>query len=400
MAKRFVPFFSLKRQMEKLQNNVISRLTQVLESQQFIGGSFVTQCEKDLAEYNKTAHVVSCNSGTDALWLALKALNLKKNDIVLTTPFSFIASSSEIVALKGHPVFIDIDETTFNIDPQKISAWLTKHAQVKNGIAIHTDTGFPITGIVSVDIFGQCADYDALNKIAKQWNLWIVEDTAQAIGASYNEKMAGTLGTIGTFSFYPTKNLGAFGDAGCCVTNDPQLAQKLLELRNHGRMNHYEYRSLGINSRMDAFQATIISEKVQHIDEMNNRRREIAQRYTNALKEVGFINTPIDLYNTHVYHQYCITTENRTFLQEHLENCGIQTRVFYPEILPSIPFLQTHPQLITSCPIADHATQTILALPIWPELTNEEVDYVIESIQSMPQITLHHTTATSNATQV
>jgi dTDP-4-amino-4,6-dideoxygalactose transaminase len=324
--------------------------------------------------------------------MALRVLEMPENAIVLTTPFSFIASSSEIVAVGAHPVFIDIEPDTYNIDPQVLEAWLQREALVKDGRTFHRITGFPIVGMLPVDIFGQCANYDALHAIAKKWNLWTVEDCAQALGAQFNGKMAGTLGTIGTISFYPTKNLGAFGDAGCCVTDDDVLAEKLLTLRNHGRKRNYEYESLGVNSRLDAFQAAILSEKLPHLDRWNEQRRQVAQWYEEGLGHIPYIKLPRKKVGTHVYHQYSVIVEPlqgtsmRSKLEQHLAQCGIQTRLFYPQLLPDIAFLRTHQQLATACPVADFTVRNILSLPMWPELERDEVTYVIDNIREFFQM--------------
>ncbi len=382
MTKQIIPAFSLARQVKNMRPQFMAALEKVLDSQQFIGGTFIEAFEKALANYLGAQHVISCNSGTDALYMALQAFNMPANAIVLTTPFSFMASSSEIVASNAHPVFIDIEPDTLNINPTLVAAWLDTEAIMREGKAVHKATGFPIVGILPVDIFGQCADFTTLNTIAKKWNLWTVEDCAQAIGASLNGKKACTLGTIGTLSFYPTKNLGAFGDAGACVTNDPVLADKLLEIRNHGRKRNYEYTSLGINSRLDAFQAVILSEKLNHIDAWNERRRAIANRYHQGLKHLSFIQLPYEKVGRHVYHQYSIIVrDQREALEKHLAERGVQTRIFYPQSLPSFDFLRTHPALNTACPVSDITTRNVMSLPMWPEMTDQEVDYVIECIQ-------------------
>lgn len=382
-----VPFFSLARQIKNLEPELQKVINTVIASQQFIGGQVVETFEKTLAEYLHVNHVISCNSGTDALWLAVKALGAEPNTIVLTTAFSFIASSSEITAHKMHPVFIDIDPKTFNICPQKLTAWLKTHAVILNGTTIHRTTGIPIKGILTVDLFGRCADYHVINQLAKQWHLWVIEDTAQAIGTRYHDKQAGTLGTIGCFSFYPTKNLGALGDAGCCCTNDPELAETLLRLRNHGRKTHYDYVEQGVNSRMDGLQAAILTLKLASLDDWNTRRQTIAARYNTAFAKLPGLTIPDAHGTSHTYHQYSITLahpEMRADLEHYLTANGIGTRVFYPKALPDIPFLVTHPELVTECPVTHQTTQTILALPIWPELTDQEVDYVIDVMVNAP----------------
>jgi dTDP-4-amino-4,6-dideoxygalactose transaminase len=385
MNKQNVSFFSLERQVKNLEPKLKSVIDKVLQSQQFIGGEFVAEFEKKIAAYLGVKHVISCNSGMDALQLALRGLGLQKDAIVLTTPFSFIASSSEIAALGGQPVFIDIDPETFNISAENLKNWLQKNAKRKDGKTVHAQTGRLIQGILTVDIFGQCADYQEIKKIADEWNLWMIEDVAQAIGAEINGIKSGNFGAVGCFSFYPTKNLGAYGDAGCCVTNDPVLAEKITRIRNHGRKSHYNYEEPGINSRLDAIQAAILTLKLDYIDSWNARRREIADKYSKGLAGISFIKTPKTKIGTHVFHQYSIQIDGvaREIVEKYLADNGIPTRIFYPQTLDSISFLQTAKELKNSCPVADKLVQTVLALPIWPELTDQEVEYVIQVFKNM-----------------
>jgi len=392
IKKTSVPFFSLERQTKNINAQLKTAIANVVDSQQFVGGAFVENFEKKLASYLDVNHVISCNSGTDALWMALKALDIQKNDLVLTTPFSFIASSSEIANHGAHPVFIDIDKDSFNVSAHKMQLWLQANAIMKNGQAVHTKTGLPIVGMVAVDIFGQVADYDALTIIAKEWNLWIIADCAQSIGAELNGKKTGTFGTIAAFSFYPTKNLGAFGDAGCCTTNDPILAEKLLQIRNHGRKSHYDYLDLGINSRLDAIQAAVLTEKLAYLTQYNNSRRDIAAHYNQKLAGIPFIKLPKNTHGHHVYHQYAIQVVDnngvslRNELEKYLLDCGVPTRIFYPKSLPDISFLSLNPALKTETPCSTHLVDTVLALPVWPELEQNEIDHVIASIKSFAPI--------------
>lgn len=401
MNKPLIPFFSLERQTKKISHEVLESYAQILHTQQFIGGPLIENFEKKLAHYLGVENVVSCNSGTDGILIALKTLGVKKDTIVLTTPFSFIASASEIAALEGHPVFIDIDPVTFNIDPSKIESWLKKNTTIINGITIHTTTNMPVTGMVIVDIFGQAADFDAIKKIAKTWNLWIVEDACQAIGTELNGKKTGAFGDISVFSFYPTKNLGAFGDAGCCSTNDALLAQKLTRLKNHGRASHYNYEELGINSRMDTLQASALSIKLDHLDSYNSRRRHIASLYNQQLKDCSFLQLPQELNGTHSYHQYCVvvTSGLRQAFQDFMKHEGVGTAIYYPKPLNEIPFLQTHPALSTETPITQTLCHNIVALPIWPELSDDEILYICATIKNFQNHLAHQTekVITSNA---
>ena len=263
---------------------------------------------------------------------------------------------------------------------------LQKNCVIKNDITLHKKTNYKVTGILPVDIFGQCADYEKIQKIAKEWNLWIVQDSCQAIGSSFNNKSAGTHCDIGCFSFYPAKNLGAFGDGGCCVTDDEVLAEKLYKLRNHGRAAHYHYDMLGKNSRLDGIQANILSIQLDHLDEYINSRRQTAKTYDERFKNLKNIILPQQVVGKHSYYQYCIQAidENgniyRDELQEKLEQNGIGTRIIWPEILTDIDFLNTDERLKLDCPIAKKLTESILALPIWPELKQEEVEYICDKI--------------------
>ena len=384
--KQNIPFFSLKRQWINFKSNFLPDLDRLLETNQYIGGPYIAEFEKQFAQHTGSSHSISCNSGTDALWLALKALEVKPSSIVLTTPFSFIASSSEIVAHRAQPVFIDVDES-YNICPKEIEKWLKSNAITQNNKAIHKQTGQQISGILTVDLFGQCADYSKITALAKEWGLWIIEDACQAVGSHVENKKAGTFGDIACFSLYPTKNLGVCGDGGVLTTSNPQLADKLLQLRNHGRKKHYDYECYGRNSRLDTIQALVATKKLSFIDDYNARRREIAQIYTKRFSHIPFIKTPVEKRGYHVYHQYCIQVScrdllNRDLLKDHLTENQVGTNIFYPKSLADIPFLSPPKEFYNPCPRTKELTQTILALPIWPELTNKEINYVCDLVES------------------
>ncbi len=382
--KKNIPFFSLDRQYKKNEKIFSNAIKNVLETQSFVGGKYVQEFEKNFSTYTKSKHAISCNSGTDAIWIALKALNLQKDSIVLTTPFSFIASSSEIVAHGAHPVFIDIDRKTFNIDPKKITEWIESETELKQNVLIHKKTGYPVVGILFVDIFGQCADHKQIKSISDKYNLWTVEDACQAVGAQTTDsQVAGTLADISCFSFYPTKNLGAFGDGGCSTTNNEYLAEKMIQIRNHGRKSHYNYVQHGINSRLDGIQAAILNTKLRLLDEFNESRNNIAKIYNEKLKNISFINLPKAIDGKHVYHQYCIQVKDKNLRDQFakdLANVGVSTNVYYPKGLNELEFLNTNEKLKNDCPISQNLTETILALPIWPELENNEVEYMCEKI--------------------
>jgi dTDP-4-amino-4,6-dideoxygalactose transaminase len=382
--KKTIPFFSLSRQCSNLKKTLEPKLKRLYDRNKFVGGPYVSDFENAFARYIDSFHAISCNSGTDALWLALKAVDIRSQSIVITTPFSFIASSSEIVAHNAYPIFIDVDGS-YNISPKKIESWLKINGTIRNNQTFHKKTNLPIEGIVTVDLFGQCSDYKQIKSIAKEWNLWIIEDACQAIGAHINGKKAGTFGDISCFSLYPTKNLGVYGDGGVITTNNPIFAEKLLKLRNHGRTSNYEYEFLGINSRLDAIQALIAAEKLQLLDKSIDRRRAIAHTYSKRFLQLPHIKVPTENVGHHVYNQYCVEVTgdivNRDFLRKHLEEHGVGTNIFYPKALNEIPFLQPPSELATKTPVAKKLTNTILALPIWPELTDKEVIYICDCVE-------------------
>lgn len=388
-----VPFFSLAPQWATLKESIMPRIMSVLDSQQYVGGPIIEAFEKEFATYTESAFGIACNSGTDALWIALKAIGLEKDQIVLTTPFSFIASSSEIVDLGGHPVFIDIDKETFNIDPVKLELWLSTKTEVRNNGTYEKVTGFPVKGIVAVNIFGNCAQFKRIRAIAQKYNLWIVEDAAQSISARDEDgTVSGNLGDITCFSFYPTKNLGGAGDGGMMTTNDPELAAYCKRLRNHGRANHYNYEHYGLNSRLDTLQAVILSEKLKHLESFIANRQKIAQFYTAQLSILPGLVTPRH-HDRHTYHQYTLQIMNnelidRTTFLTRLSELGIETRIFYPQPLHQIPYLETDARLREACPIAEQAAQSVFSLPLWPEMGLEMAKMVTERVsQAYGEIT-------------
>lgn len=382
-----VPFFSLRQQWQRIKPSVMPKIESLLDAQACVGGPAVTNFEEAFAHYTSAKYAVSCSSGTSALWLSLRALELQPNSIVLTTPFSFIASSSEIYEHGAHPVFIDIDRD-YNIDPFALEKWLEANTTQKDGKTIECTTGYPVAGMIVVNIFGKCANYTAINTLKEKYGLWVVEDAAQSIGARHGAHASGTLGDISCFSFYPTKNLGAAGDAGMTSTNNKVLFERLTRLRNHGRHSHYNYQGYGTNARCDAIQAVVLHEKLSILPDLLAARRRIAARYTQAFQSIPGLVTPHDD-GTHTYHQYTIAVDDRVHahsrdtLHTALEAAGVGCRIFYPELLSTISYLQTDSRLYTQCSQAKRAVQTVLSLPIWPELCDAQVDAVIATVQSI-----------------
>src|SRR5579871_1780135 len=375
-----VPMLDLKRQYAGIKDEIDEAVARVLASQHFIGGAEVEAFEQESAAYLGVRASVGCASGTDALWLALQVCGIATNTGVITTPFSFFASVSTIVRCGATPIFADIDPGTLNLDPEKVEAAIKRHRNV--------------AAIVPVHLYGQCADMDRLNGIAQEHGATIVEDAAQAFGATWNGKKAGALGKAGCFSFYPTKNLSAGGDAGCITTDDEALANHVRRLRNHGSERRYYHREIGWNSRLDAIQAAILRVKLKHLDDWNQRRRMLACRYHGLFAAAGLIQpqalnvtrqAPIALLASlpgahHIYHQFVVRALDRDALRAFLSERGIATEVYYP--------LPLHLQECFAClgyragdlPESERAAKEVLALPMFAELREDEQQRVVGAI--------------------
>jgi dTDP-4-amino-4,6-dideoxygalactose transaminase len=364
-----VPLIDLATQTATLRGEIMTALARVVDSQKFILGEEVQSLEERLADYCGTRFAIGCGSGSDALLLALLALNIGPGDEVLTVPFTFFATAGSISRAGGRPVFCDVEPDTFNIDIASAAAAIEKHPNIK--------------AIVLVHLFGGCADLDPLREIAAAKGIPIVEDAAQAIGAEYNGKRAGSLGTVGCFSFYPTKNLGACGDGGLCTTDDEKLAERLRALRIHGRTGTYYHEWIGVASRLDAMQACILGVKLDHLDSWTASRIRNATLYTGLL---GNRDLPITLpqpgvhQNRHIFHQFVIRCADRDRLQQHLKSCGIGTEVYYPLSLHQQPCFADLGYAAGDFPVSEELARTVLALPIHSDLRPEQIEYVAESI--------------------
>ena len=370
-----VPLLDLSRQYLAIREQVLAAVERVCASQHFILGAEVEALERDLARFVGVAAAVGCASGTDALWLALLAAGVQPSDQVITTPFSFFASSSAIVRAGARPLMVDIDPATLNIDPAQVEAKLR--------------TARDIRAILPVHLYGQCADMDALSRLAEEFKVPIVEDAAQAIGARWRNQHAGSLGLVAAFSFYPTKNLSAYGEAGAVTTQDRELAERMQRLRNHGSPKRYHHEEFGWNSRLDAIQAAILRVKLPYVEEWNKQRRERAARYDYLLANAGLTSSaghsPIrplssSPYAHHVYHQYVIRARARDALRNFLSERNIGNEVYYPiplHLQPSFAYLGYQEG---DLPKAERAAREVLAIPMFPELTEEEQSWVVESI--------------------
>lgn len=366
-----VPLVNLQAQYAPLRAEILAAIERVMESQQLVLGPEVRSLEEEIAQYSNTRHAIGCASGSDALLLALLALDVKAGDEVITTPFTFFATGSAIARVGARPVFVDIDPRTYNIDPQGIEAAITPHTRA----------------IIPVHMYGQCADMDPLLAIGAQHRLPLIEDAAQAIGAEDRGRRAGSMGRIGCFSFYPTKNLGAAGDGGMITTNDDALAERLRALRVHGGVTEYLHSEVGINSRLDALQAAVLRIKFRHLDKWSDARAEKVKQYQDffAGAELSYeLITPfIRTDGRHIFHQYVVRAPgHRDALMAHLAEGGVGTKVYYPvplHLQECFRYLGYHKG---DFPQAEGAALGTFALPVYPELTDEQQKYVVDCFRS------------------
>lgn len=369
----------LSRQYEPLREELLAALEQVLRTQQFILGESVAAFERAAATQLGVARALGCSSGTDALWLALAGADIGPGDAVLTTPFSFFASVSAILRAGATPILADIEPRTFNLDPSAVERVLDDHP------------GTNIRAILPVHLYGQCTDWPAFARIAKDRNLRLIEDAAQAWGAEWQGVKAGALGEVAAFSFYPTKNLSAAGDAGMVTTNSEQIAEHISMLRQHGMRRRYHHDEVGWNARMDGFQGAILSVKLKYIAGWNEARRSLAARYQSLFTAAGLsepgpyplkgIVLPHEVPGTrHIWHQYVIRTNRRDQLRDFLAARKIGSEIYYPVPLHLQKALQHVGYQEGSFPEAERAAREVLALPIFPELRKEEQQTVVNAI--------------------
>jgi dTDP-4-amino-4,6-dideoxygalactose transaminase len=356
----------LKQQYAGLADEMRQALDEVLKTQHFIGGPFVKELEEKVASYCDCTAAVGVSSGTDALLCTLMALEIGTGDEVITTPYSFFATASCISRLGACPVFVDIEPDTFNIDASMVEAAVTERTRA----------------ILPVHIFGQVADMDDLLEVARRHDLYVVEDAAQAIGATYRGKKAGSLGAAGCFSFYPSKNLGGLGDGGMITTNDAGLAEKLAIFRNHGSHPKYYHRWIGGNFRLDALQAAGLLVKLPYLEGWHEDRRRIAGRYDALLSELAEVVTPVVRpENVSIFNQYAIRTARRDELRAHLAERGVGTEIYYPLSLHEQECFRDLGYQRGDFPESERAAAESLAIPLYPELTEEQVEYVAGQVR-------------------
>ncbi len=371
-----IPPFDLSEQYKLIGEEINQAVLDVLASGRYIGGAIVETFEKQLADYIGVSECVSCNSGTDALYLALRALKIEAGDEVITTPFTFVATGETVSAVGATPVFIDIDPQTFNLDLSQIEAAITPRTKA----------------IIPVHLFGQPVDMTRLMAIAQAHRLAVIEDCAQATGAEWAGQKVGSIGQIGCFSFYPTKNLGACGDGGAITTNDPEIAATLRMLRDHGRRSGYYHEAFGVNSRLDAIQAAILQIKLCYLDGWNEQRRVIADRYHQLLQPISSVVTPQTPTNgRHVWNQYTVRVvgdfsqpegeELRDRVRTQLQAKGVNSMIYYPLPLHLQPIYQSLGYLLGRLPVSDRVAHEVLSLPMFPELTIEQQDQVVYGLK-------------------
>ena len=363
----------LVRQYEKIKQDIDKGIDEVIQSTQFINGSATKKLASDLASYNGSGHCLPCANGTDALQIALMALDMQPGDEVITVPFTFVATV-EVVALLGFkPIFVDIEPDTFNMDVAAIEAAITPKTKC----------------IIPVHLFGQASNMDAIMAIAEKHNITVIEDNAQAMGCDYTGKdgkprKTGSIGHIGTTSFYPTKNLGGYGDSGAIFTDDENLASRIRKITNHGSDKKYYYDSIGVNSRLDSMQAAILNAKLPHLDNYNRQRRQSADYYDQLLKDIPGITIPFrSPESSHVFHQYTIKVEKgRDALQEFLKKKEIPSMIYYPVPLHLSSAYGYYGYSQGDFPRSEKAAEQVLSLPMHTELDAEQIEYIVDAIKS------------------
>jgi dTDP-4-amino-4,6-dideoxygalactose transaminase len=371
-----VPAFDIKQQYATIEAEVSHAVLEVLSSGRYIGGPGVEAFEQQFAAYHSVTECVACNSGTDALYLALRALEIGAGDEVITTPFSFFATTEVISAVGAKPVFVDIDATTFNLDVTQIAAAITPKTKA----------------IIPVHLFGLPVDMTTLMAIAKSHNLAVIEDCAQATGASWENQKVGSIGHIGCFSFYPTKNLGGCGDGGAITTNDSAIAAKLRILREHGSKVRYIHEEIGVNSRLDAIQAVILQIKLRYLDTWNKHRQKIATYYYQYLSQIPGITPPQELLGGEaVWNQYTIrvssaerngaSSKYRDWVRTQLQDKGVSTMLYYPRPLHLQPVYESLGYQPGQLPVSEQACHQVISLPMFPELIQEQQDKVIYALK-------------------
>lgn len=382
-----VPLLDLKPQYNAIRDEINEAIKRVVESQWFVMGPEVSKLEETIAEYCQAQYGIGVSSGTDALLVALMALEIGPGDEVITTPYTFFATGGAVARLGARPIFCDIDPVTFNLDPDAVAVFIRDDCEHKGDNLVHRRTGGRIKALMPVHLYGQLADMDPLMEIARANSLRVIEDAAQAIGSEYHDgRRAGSIGDIGCFSFFPSKNLGAFGDGGLCTANDPELAERLKVLRAHGGKPKYHHALIGGNFRLDALQAAVLSVKFKYLDTWTKARQENAGFYNRAFAAAipgSRVQTPqcLDGYR-HIYNQYIVRIERRDELREFLTASNIGTEIYYPISLHEQKCFEYLGCPADECPESVKAARESLAIPIYPELSDAQKQYVVDRISA------------------
>ena len=361
-----VKYLDLKKQYESIKPEIDMAIRQVIDETAFSYGKYAKEFEKNFAAYLNTSHLLGTSSGTSALHLALLGMDVNRDDEIITVPNTFISTAEAISHSGAKPVFVDVDPMTYLMDPAKLEDAITPKTKV----------------IIPVHLYGQPTDMDEIIKIAKKHNIYVLEDACQAHGAEYKGKKAGNIGDAGAFSFYPGKNLGAYGEGGACATNNSKIAKVIELYRSHGEIRRYYHDVIGYNYRLDGLQGAILNVKLNHIDSWNEKRRKIANLYNEMLKEVGDIVTPYETADRKgVYHIYGIRTGHRDTLREYLTNNDVQSAIHYPvpiHLQKAYSYLEYKKN---DFPIAENQMETELSLPIYAEMSNEDIEIVVNKIK-------------------
>lgn len=367
-----IKMVDLQSQYQKIKPEIDSAIQRVLDSTAFIQGPEVQSFTEALSRYLSSTKVVTCANGTDALQIAMMALELKAGDEVILPVHTYVATAEVLALLKLRPVFVDVEQNTFNIDISQIESKISEKTRA----------------IVPVHLYGQCANMEAITSLAIKFGLFVIEDAAQALGAEFVfsnglTKKAGTIGTIGTTSFFPSKNLGCFGDGGAIFTNDTELTEKIKKISNHGQRIKYHHDLIGVNSRLDTIQAAILQVKLKYLDEYALQRNKAAERYDRLLQGIKEVSIPTRAsYSTHVFHQYTLVAEERDKLKSYLENQGIPTMIYYPIPLHLQKAYRQDNLREGSFPVAEELARSVISLPIHTEMKVEEQEYISEKIKS------------------
>lgn len=382
MPEYRVPFFDLLPQHQPLAQDFEKAFRSVFQSQHFILGKPVADLELTIASFLQVPYAIGCASGTDSLLLALLAIELAPHEGVITTPFTFYATAGAIARAGGDPLFVDIDPETLTLDPKRLADFLNQECIRRDQKTIHTPSGRTLRAIIPVHLFGQCADMTAIMKIAREWGLLVIEDAAQAIGATSQRRPAGSMGDFGCFSFFPTKNLGGMGDGGLVAVRDAALADRVKRLHVNGSAVRYHHELIGINSRLDTLQAALLLKKWPHLSDWTHARQDTAAFYDNHLRSLApQLTIPVVRpENQMVYNQYCVRTLQRDALRKHLQQEGVGTEIYYPLPLHLQPCFKSLGYQPGDFPESEKAASDILALPIFPGLTAAQKERVVDRV--------------------